>query len=622
MTTPASSVALVEDNAADARLMQEMVRTGGEGRFELRPFRRLQEALDDLGTSGVDCVLLDLSLPDASGLEGVETLRSQFPEMPVVIITGNDNEGAAIEALQAGAQDYLVKGKIDGDGVRRAVRYAIERKHADVELSRLGRQNELILDSAGEGICGLDPRGRITFANPAAAAMLGRKRDGLLGVAFHDAVHGGATGAARHEQSECSTAAALLERHDNDRVSEEDLFWRLSGASFPVEYVAAPIVTGDRLEGVVVTFSDITERKRSESRLQFLADHDMLTGLFNRSRFNEELSRQIDYCASYGVSSALLMLDLDNFKYVNDALGHRAGDELIRASPAAGISRRLRTTDVIGRLGGDEFAIVLVGSSIDAAHEVTETLLDLVRGYPAVAGGKPVRVTTSIGITALDEAELTAEQLLVEADMAMYEAKSQGRDRAALYVRGDAGTGTGTGAAGFVWTDRLRRALEEDLFLVYAQPIISLGEAAPERYELLIRMADGDGEIIPPGAFLPVAERFGLIQEIDAWMVGRAARFLAEAGRAGRDIVLEVNLSGRSIGDPQLPEVIERELESWAIDPADLVFEITETAAVSNMDEARGLANRVRGSAAASRSTTSAPASAPSTTSSTSRSTI
>ena len=172
-TALGSRLVLVEDDPADARLVEEMVLGEGRDDFELTCLTRLSEARSHLASEGAACVLLDLSLPDAVGLEGVEALRTEFVEIPIVIITGLDDEDTALKALHAGAQDYLIKGQIGGDAVRRAVRYAIERKRAEEEVARLGRQNELILNSAAEGICGLDAAGRISFANPAAARMLG-----------------------------------------------------------------------------------------------------------------------------------------------------------------------------------------------------------------------------------------------------------------------------------------------------------------------------------------------------------------------------------------------------------------------------------------------------------------
>ena len=579
---------LVEDDPADARLLQKMVALLGDADLVLHPCRTLAEAVAEIEAHAPDCVLLDLSLPDVTGLEGIDRLRERFPELPIIILTGLNDERVALDALGAGAQDYLVKGTIDGAGLRRAVRYAIERKSAENELAHLNRQNEMILDSAGEGICGLDSTGTVTFANPASARLLGCTREELLGSCFHDIVHPKGSFSDGHDAADCPIQVALLDGVSYQ--SDGEVFASSDSSAFPVEYSITPYAAGPG-QGAVVTFKDITERKRAEQQLQYLADHDVLTGLYNRRRFGEELSQQIAICERLHVTSALLVLDIDNFKFINDALGHQAGDELIR-SLASQLKGRVRRTDVVARLGGDEFALLLTGTGTDAAIELAEELLAMVRSNRVLARDKPVQVTTSIGIAMLDAQNLTTEQLLMEADVAMYEAKGSGRDRVILFKR-DA-PAPNAQRAGFVWTDKIKHALREDMFAVYAQPIASLNGPTPDRYELLVRMLEGDGSVVPPGAFLPVAERFGLVSEIDIWMIRKAIGLIEKEQIEGRKIVLEVNLSGHSICDPELPDLIEAELTRAPIDPAQLVFEITETAAIANMEEARALATRIR----------------------------
>jgi diguanylate cyclase (GGDEF)-like protein/PAS domain S-box-containing protein len=580
-----TAVVLVDDNSARSARISSAIRRRSATNIQLRSHATLAAALADLRGHDADCVLLAASLSDAPGTEGIARLRELFPELAIVMLTDDEDDAFAMDVLQAGAQDYLVKDRLDSFTVGRAVRYAIERKRIDKELTELGRQNELILNSAGEGICWLDPDGSIRFVNPVAASLLGRSVDDLKGMLFHDAVHGNAR-ADDHDASACPFRPEQLD----ERSAGEEVFICRGAGAFPAEYVATPIGTLQS-EGAVITFKDVTDRKRAESRLQYLVDHDMLTGLFNRRHFEAELERQIAYAASYGVPAALLVLDIDNFKFVNDSLGHRAGDELIRAI-AGRINRRVRSTDVVARLGGDEFAILLVGTELTRAQEIAEEIVELINGEPFIVADKPARVTTSIGITALDNAALSPDEALVEADMAMYEAKSDGRDGSAVYLRD--GTRPSRERAGFVWTDRIRRALDEELLKVYAQPIVPLREPGPQRVELLVRMTDVDGSIVLPGAWLPVAERFGLIEDIDAWMVNQAARLIAAQNAAGRELVCEVNLSGRSMADSRLPTAIEAALVAHRIDPASLVLEITETAVVANMDEARRLATKVR----------------------------
>ncbi len=345
---------------------------------------------------------------------------------------------------------------------------------------------------------------------------------------------------------------------------------------------------GGEIFGRVWSFRDVTERERFQSRLQHLADHDPLTGLLNRRRFEEEISRQVSLAARYGSGGATLMLDLDDFKYVNDTLGHRAGDDLI-GSVAELLRDRVRESDVLARLGGDEFALLLPRADEAEAVAVAEDLLEAVRRHRAMFRGQRVRITTSIGIGLVDDAVRTGEELLVQADVAMYEAKEAGRDRVSVYrpeQERDAQL-----EARLTWPDRLRKALEEDSFALYAQPIVDLATGRVSQYELLLRMVAEDGELLPPRAFLASAERFGLVPQIDAWVTCHAIALLERHGRAGSDLTLEVNLSGRTIDDADLPRLIAAELERTSVDPSRLIFEVTETAAISNMDDAREFAS-------------------------------
>jgi diguanylate cyclase (GGDEF)-like protein len=370
------------------------------------------------------------------------------------------------------------------------------------------------------------------------------------------------------------------------------VFRRRDGTTFPVECTSTPIIERGELLGAVVTFNDITERKRFETQLQYLADHDALTGLFSRHRFEEELTRQLTRSARYGGGGALLMLDLDNFKYVNDAFGHHAGDELIR-SIAGLLSMRLRGSDLISRLGGDEFGILLSGVDASEARSVATNLLDMIRGHSSTVGDQALRITASIGVTLLDRPELSPEQLFVEADVAMYEAKDAGRDNVHFHRPGV--SPRASHRTGLAWSERIKAALEQDLLVVHGQPIVDLaGGNGARRYELLIRMAGEGDELVPPGAFLPAAERFGLVRDIDSWMVRRAVDLIDEDRAAGGSVVLEVNVSGRSIDEPDFPMAIERALEEASIDPGSLVLELTETAAIANMEQARRFATRIR----------------------------
>ncbi len=340
----------------------------------------------------------------------------------------------------------------------------------------------------------------------------------------------------------------------------------------------------------ILQVQDLSERKRYEGQLQHLADHDPLTGVFNRRRFEEELGRELADARRHNRGGAVLALDLDHFKYINDSLGHSLGDELI-ARVSGLIQERVRETDLVARLGGDEFAVILREADEEQAMAVADQLLNTIRAGAVVTGlHGQVSTTASIGIALFtgDLENLTEEDLLAEADIAMYDAKEAGRDRSCVYSTSGREARM---AARMTWVERIRQALAEDRFVLHGQLIESLDGDHRHREELLLRMVDDDGDLIPPAAFLPVAERFDLIQEIDRWVIRHAVELLARMQARGDDVVLEVNLSAKSITDPDLPAMIKGLIEQHRVDPSGLVFEMTETAAIVNIERAKRFAS-------------------------------
>jgi diguanylate cyclase (GGDEF)-like protein len=341
---------------------------------------------------------------------------------------------------------------------------------------------------------------------------------------------------------------------------------------------------------LVSQVQDISERKELAQRLEYLTDHDFLTGLVNRRRFEQELCREAERVARYGTPGAVLVIDLDNFKDVNDAFGHKAGDDLLKGVAGA-VRHRIRQTDLLARIGGDEFAVLLPQTDADQAQVAADGIVKAMGRHVAVLGDRSIRVTASVGVALFDG--LSAVEVLACADLAMYEAKQAGRNRFALY---DPGRGRRQQvSARLAEVEHLRTALEENRFVLYGQPILDLRENRVCQYEILLRLRnEGDGEPLTPSTFLYVAERFGLIQAIDSWVARQAIALIAEHERAGRRLVLHVNLSGKSIGDPRVAALTESALAEAGIDPSRLVFELTETAAIANIEEAKAFAHRLR----------------------------
>jgi diguanylate cyclase (GGDEF)-like protein/PAS domain S-box-containing protein len=340
---------------------------------------------------------------------------------------------------------------------------------------------------------------------------------------------------------------------------------------------------------LIMQFQDISERKELEGRLEYLVDHDFLTGLYNRRHFEQKLTQEVDRAARYGLPGAVLLIDVDGFKTVNDTFGHLAGDDLLKGI-AGLLKERMRHTDILARVGGDEFAVLLPQTNATQATAAADDFVKALDKQAAMLANQSIHITASVGVAAFDH--ISEAELLVRADVAMYAAKQAGRNRYMVY-QPFAGDGDQSGAR-CSEADRMRQAIEGDRFLLYCQPIIDLKTAEAAQYELLLRLPVGEGcEPLAPNSFLYVAERFGMIHAIDSWVVRKAITLIGEYARSGRSLTLHVNLSGKSIGNPKLAAFIENALADEGIDPSCLVFELTETAAISNLPHARAFADRM-----------------------------
>jgi diguanylate cyclase (GGDEF)-like protein len=330
--------------------------------------------------------------------------------------------------------------------------------------------------------------------------------------------------------------------------------------------------------------------EKTEAELRFLADHDSLTGLVNRRRFRAELDQYVSFAARYGGRGAVMVIDIDGLKEVNDRAGHQAGDTLIRRVSEV-MRERVRGTDIVARLSGDEFAVLMPQTDTAGALQLGEDL------RAQVAEGMPLNseidgATISVGIAMFGgQGEVGAESVLVAADQAMYEAKGEGRNRITLFHA--AGEDGGAPPRPQTTSARIRDALTQNRLRLATQPIRDLASGGIERYELLLRMTGESGELLPAADFIDVAERSGMVQELDRWVVTQALELIGEREKAGAPVSLHMNISGASVTDLSVLEFIERRLDEGEADPARCTFEITQTARVEDYDTAAGFADRL-----------------------------
>ncbi len=352
-----------------------------------------------------------------------------------------------------------------------------------------------------------------------------------------------------------------------------------------------PIRGRDELASVAATFNDMSaklaelsnERERTRARLSHLADHDPLTGLMNRRRFHAELDKWIQHAVRYKHHMSLLFLDLDEFKYVNDTLGHHVGDRFLMRV-AALLMNEMRETDFIGRLGGDEFGILLTETPPKDAESVAKRLLKRLAAADIEIERQLLHTTGSIGIAACPDHSKNVGNLLTRADLAMYRAKEKGRNRVHVFTEAD--EQLDKMKVSMRWEERIKRALKENRFRLLYQRILPISNNGTEIYEALLRMEDTDGELIPPGEFLETAERFGLIEEIDKHVVRIACEKQIEMKTQGREVHLAINLSGYEFNNIAICDSIKAIISETGADPTRLIFEITETSALVNIYDA------------------------------------
>ena len=471
-----------------------------------------------------------------------------------------------------------------------------ERREAEEALFEAKERAQVTLHSIGDAVITTDALGRVEYLNPVAEQMTGwttiDARERALAEVFHIV-----------DESTRATTPDPVERCLREGkvvgLANHSILVSRHGVEHHIDDSAAPIRGRDgRILGAVLVFHDVTETRSLARQLEHDATHDALTGLINRPEFERRVTRALTSSQQYRTQHALCYLDLDQFKLVNDTAGHAAGDELLRQIRKL-MSSMFRERDTLARIGGDEFGLLLDNCPLGRAQSIARSVVSAVRDYLFHWDGRSYQIGVSIGLVPVTAATRDTAELFKQADVACYTAKELGRNQVHVYQRADSESAQRhseiLGAAG------LRDALEQDRFRLHYQPIISLAAAddsAPTRYEALLRVVDsGDADdaakLVLPAAFIPAAERFGLMGDIDRWVIRTACADYAQgAGRTGAEIA--INLSGNSLGDDSLLGFIEAQFAAHAV-PADKVcFEITETAAIQNLRHAAELMTQLR----------------------------
>lgn len=559
-----------------------------------------------------DIAIVDYFMPGQNGTALIAALR-RYPQtrhILAAIITGTYSDEVIVESLASGAVECLFKSETKDLFVARLAslaRTVSDRKAIDAERRRL----EGILAAVGDGVFGVEADGTILFVNPAAVQILGYQDARLLiGRQAGEAIHPGPNGEWNPDDP-----GQLTHAYRNGEVLPhwQSVFWTASRLPIPVEGTVYPLHVDGARRGSVVAFRDVSAQRKLEEQLRWQAEHDSLTQLHNRAWFERQLDLELQRLRQNNEAGALLFVDLDRFKYINDTAGHGAGDELL-VEVSRRIRSQLRPGDQIARMGGDEYAILLRNVPAEDIGTLADSIRTAISNAPFSHGGKAYRITLSIGATAIDRTTPSPEAAMAQADLACYQSKNAGRARSHVYNPERDDLATMTEELG--WSSRLQDALVQDRFELVFQPIVPLrgienetGEQPaaelwqrqflrnpdePMIFEALLRLRGNEGDLIQPSVFLPAAERFGLMADIDRWAISRAIGALQETRDYHRPLSLTINLSAESLADDSLVDFVTDCLVRHNVDPGALIFEITESRTLEDIVGVRALLTRLR----------------------------
>ena len=461
------------------------------------------------------------------------------------------------------------------------------KRYAD-ELARSEQRFKDFADSSADWLWETNKHYNFVYVSPGVKGTLGHLPKEMLGKPMFEVLFTSKDDATRE------LIENLSKRHQSYREIE---FWTRTntGERVCLRLSAIPIFDGiGEFAGYRGAATNITASKVDSENMLRLATTDHLTGLLNRSRFMEELDHTITLARRHNTQGVVLFLDMDRFKAVNDTHGHAAGDAVIKGV-ASIIKKSMRSTDVISRLAGDEFAIIMHNIDSATAYQKVENLIERINKMQVDYQGARLQVTMSVGMVGYPVENKDASQLLTSADLAMYKAKDMGRNQ--IYVDEEIGESDRTSATVRVqleWIERLRDALAYDKFEMHYQPIVPSRKDAPMIYEALIRLRDEEGNLGAPGLFIDAAEHFGMIRGLDRAVVERCIKTQSEMEKNGQSPILSLNLSGVSFGDNELLENMKKFFKKYKADPRKFIFEVTETAAMRDIDQARSFVKELK----------------------------
>jgi diguanylate cyclase (GGDEF)-like protein/PAS domain S-box-containing protein len=564
------TILLIENDPAVAEAIQAALANSRTGAFDVEWVCRLSDGIARLSNKGIGGVLVNLSLPDSQGIETFDKLHGVAPDLPVLILGDANNEALAKEAVDRGAQDYLLPGHLNSYSLPRALHNSIEHKAVEDALHVEKERAQVTLNSIGDAVLSTDIAGNVSYLNVVAEKMTGWSREEAAGHPLAE-VFKIVDGATR--QMAPDPLRMAIKQNKAVGLTANCVLVCRDGREFSIEDSAAPIHdrTGQVI-GAVIVFHDVSAAREMSLQMTHLAQYDFLTDLPNRMLLNEHLSHSISLARRHHGHIAVIFMDLDRFKHINDSLGHAIGDTLLQS-----VSKRLlagvRSSDTVSRQGGDEFVVLLseIAYPEDAAISARKILLLL--SAPHSIDGHDLHVDASIGISIYPEDGENAETLIKNADAAMYHAKDRGRNNFQFFkadmnvqaVRLQSLEGS------------LHRALEREEFLLHYQPKVNLETGEITGVEALIRWQQPDRGLVPPAQFVPIAEDCGLIVPIGRWVLREACRQARAWQDAGLPpLPVAVNVSAVEFRHKDFVESVQAILLETGLEARYLELELTE----------------------------------------------